>query len=389
MRIGFDASVLAQGTRYTGSGQYAENLLRYLPSLAPEAEIIAYGSALSARLIEPAPNLEWRTVPQLPLGRLSRLASHLAVLPGLARRDRLDVMHAPAVHTRPSLPPAPRGLPCPLIVTLHDVIPLTFYEGSDHPLPLRMRMYYRWNLRGVEKAARVITVSEAARREILDTLPLDPARVKAVHNGIDFAPVAATYRPEWLVADAPYILFGGSYEPRKNLERLLEAFDAALREGISEHLVMVVDAGSGHADAVQELARGLACRERLHFVSGLDDEQLRALYGGAEVFVFPSLAEGFGLPPLQAMACGVPVIASGIPALREVLGDAALYIDPYDVDEMTGAIVRLARDEAERNRLAAAGPVQAAQFSWRETAKQTLEVYGEVACARREKAATR
>ncbi len=377
MRIGFDASVLAPGTRYTGSGQYAEKLLQHLPALAADAEIIAYGPASAARLIEPAPNLEWRTLPQLPLDRLSPLASHLALLPGLARRDRLDVMHAPAVHTRPSLPPVPRGLPCPLVVTLHDVIPLTFYERSGHPLPLRMRMYYRWNLRGAAKAERIITVSEAARQEILDALPLDPAQVTAVHNGIDFAPGASAWRPAGLRADVPYILFGGSYEPRKNLGRLLEAFEGSLGDGIPQHLVMIVDAGSGHEAAIQALAARLSRPERLHFVSGLDEEQLRGLYAGAQMFVFPSLAEGFGLPPLQAMACGVPVIASDIPTLREVLGDAALYIDPYDVSEMSGTVVRLSRDPAERSRLAAAGPARAAQFTWAETAKQTLSVYRE------------
>lgn len=386
MRIGFDASVLAPGTRYTGSGQYAEKLLQHLPSLAPRDEIIAYGPPSAAELIAPAPNLTWRVVPQLPLNRLSPLASHLAVLPGLARRDRLDVMHAPAVHTRPSLPPVPRRLPCPLIVTLHDVIPLTFYARSGHPLPRRMRMYYRWNLRAAARAARVITVSEAARQEILDTLHLDPAHVTAVHNGIDFAPGSATYRPVSLPDGAPYILFGGSYEPRKNLERLLRAYDAA---SVPQHLVMIVDAGSGHAGPIRALADALPCRERLHFVSGVGDGELRALYAGAQIFVFPSLAEGFGFPPLQAMACGVPVIASHIPALREVLGDAALYVDPYDVNDMTNAIQGLARDEAERKRLATLGPAQAVRFSWRETAERTLAVYREAVSALPAKAAAR
>jgi glycosyltransferase involved in cell wall biosynthesis len=377
VRIGFDASVISPRTRYTGSGQYAEKLLRHLPGLASESEIIAYAQESVIRMIGPIPNLEWRLMPQLPLGRLSPVVSHLALFPGLVRRDRLDVMHVPAVHTRPSLPPVPRKLACPLVVTLHDVIPITFYEESEYPLPLRMRTYYRWNLRGLHNAACVITVSEAARQEILDTLKLDATRVLAIHNGIEFepAPSADVTTELHLQPDTPYILYAGAYEPRKNLARWLDAFEQAVTEGIPHHLVAIVDKGSGHESAIQQQMSRLLCRDRLHFISGLDDATLRAVYSRAQIFGFPSLAEGFGFPPLQALSCGVPVIASDIPACREVLGSAVVYVNPYDVKAMASGIVRLARDESERLKLARAGPPQAAQFSWKETANRTMAVY--------------
>ncbi|MFQ5472113.1 MAG: hypothetical protein ACE5FA_04410, partial [Dehalococcoidia bacterium] len=124
MRIGFDATVLAPAARYTGTGQYAEKLLQLLPRLAPDDDFVLYGSPPIGDLAELPANATWHPIPRLPLGRLSALASHLLVLPRLVRHDRLDLLHVPTVHTRPSFPPVPRTQACPLVVTLHDLIPL-------------------------------------------------------------------------------------------------------------------------------------------------------------------------------------------------------------------------------------------------------------------------
>lgn len=374
MRIGFDATVLAPETRYTGAGQYAEMLLRHLPALTPADTIVAYGAPHSVRQELAADNVEWRDIPQLPFGKLSRFASHIFFLPGLVARDRIDVFHAPTVHTRPSLAPVPRRLPSPLVVTLHDVIPLTFYRREGPALPVRMRAYYRWNLGAVRKARRIVTVSEASRREILANLPLDGKRVVTVHNGVEFGSGPEASLDSVLPGVRPYVLFAGGFEPRKNLKRVLRAFSAAVAQGLPYNLVMVVEKGSGHAGRVLPLVRGLACEERLRFVSGLDGPSLQAVYRGAEMFVFPSLAEGFGFPPLQAMSCAVPVIASGIPALREVLGEAALFVDPRSVESIAGAMCRLASDGRLRSDLAAAGPAQAGKFRWGDAAGKTLQV---------------
>jgi glycosyltransferase involved in cell wall biosynthesis len=386
MRIGFDATVLAVATRYTGTGQYAEKLIATLPLLAPDDEFVLYGSPPPSGLPEPPANVTWRPLGRLPFGRLSALAGHLITLPRLARKDRLDMLHVPTVHTRASLPPVPRALPCPLVVTIHDLIPLNYYGRSDKPLPWRLRTFYRWNLKSALKAQRIITVSETSRSEILSSLGLPPDRVVAIHNGVDFAPAAGRMSTvDWKPphGDAPYVLFGGSFEPRKNLLRLIEAFDAAVQAGLGHHLLMIVDSASGHAQPVMHRAQSLACAERLHFLSGLDEPTIQAVYRGADVFIFPTLSEGFGLPPLQAMACGVPVIASDLPVMREVLGDAAYYVDPYSIGDITRSLMTVTSDDSIRRGLSEAGPRRAANFTWEATARQTLEVYRSVVKASR------
>ncbi len=383
MRIGFDATVLAPATRHTGTGQYTEKLIGLLPVLAPEDEFILYGTSPGSDFELPT-NLTWHPIANLHFGRLSALMGHLIALPRLAREDGLDLLHVPTVHTRASLPPVPRRLPCPLVVTLHDLIPTTYYGRSGEPLPWRMRMYYRWNLNGVQKAQRIITVSESSRADILDALNVPCDRVVAIHNGVDFGSSNSATLP-WNLADGEerYILFGGSFEPRKNLTRLIEAFDSAVEAGLDHHLVMIVDSGSGHAERVRANASRLSCAERLHFFSRLDEPTIRAVYHGASVFVFPTLAEGFGLPPLQALACGVPVIASDLPVTHEVLGDAAYYVDPYSVTDIADALITVSSDASLREELAAAGPQRAAGFTWEETARRTLDVYRSVVAARR------
>jgi alpha-1,3-rhamnosyl/mannosyltransferase len=267
------------------------------------------------------------------------------------------------------------------VVTLHDLIPLNYYGRLDKPLPWRLRAFYRWNLNSALKAQRIITVSESSRAEILSTLGLTPDRVVAIHNGVDFAPAAGRATTvDWKPphGDAPYVLFGGSFEPRKNLPRLLEAFDAAVQAGLKHHLLMIVDSASGHAQPVIDRAQSLACAERLHFLSGLDEPTIQAVYRGADVFIFPTLSEGFGLPPLQAMACGVPVIASDLPVMREVLGDAAHYVDPHSIGDITRSLMAVTSDDSIRQGLSGAGPRRAANFTWEATARQTLEVYRSV-----------
>jgi len=378
MRIGFDATVLAPASRYTGTGQYAEKLIGLLPVLAPEDEFILYGTSPGSDFELPT-NVTWRSIADLPFGRLSALMGHLIALPRLAREDDLDLLHVPTVHTRASLPPVPRRLPCPLVVTLHDLIPTTYYGRSGEPLPWRMRMYYRWNLNAVQKAQRVITVSESSRMDILKELRVSADLVVAIHNGVDFGYSNNAVTP-WKLAgeEGPYILFGGSFEPRKNLTRLIEAFDSAVKAGLEHHLVMIVDSASGHAEKVRANADRLSCAGRLHFLSGLDELTLRAVYRGASLFVFPTLAEGFGLPPLQALACGVPVIASDLGVTREVLGDAAYYVDPYSVTDIAESLIALCSDASLREELAAAGPQRAAGFTWEETARRTRDVYRSV-----------
>lgn len=377
MRIGFDGGVLSSGTRHTGMWQYARKLLEAMPGLARDDEWVVYGDAPDDGVHWPA-NVEWRPLGGPRLGKLSALVSHLWTLPRAVKRDRIDVLHIPAVHTRPSLPPVPRRVACPMVVTLHDVIPITYYERHG-AMPWRLRRYYRWNLGAVRRADAIITVSETARREIIETLGVADDHVTAVYNGIDEAFWSADDNDAGNPAqrESPYILFGGSYEPRKNLIRLLEAFDIAVQKGLPHRLVAIVDAGSGHEGTVRAASEQLGSRDRVEFVSGLDDAQLRSVYQRSDMFVLPSLSEGFGLPPLQAMAAGIPVIASDLPVMHEVLGDAAVYVDPYSPVAIANAMTRM-MPGPELNRLVKSGREQASRYSWRTAAEQTLNVYRRV-----------
>jgi glycosyltransferase involved in cell wall biosynthesis len=377
MRIGFDATVLAQGTRYTGTGQYAEKLIRALTRLAPSEEFLLFGEP-PEEPVEPLPaNVTWVPLPRLPFGRLSAAIGHLLLLPRIVRKNQLDVLHVPGVHTRASLPPIPRRLPCPLVVTVHDLIPMTYYGRYDQPLPWRLRTFYRWNLRSALKAQRIITVSESSRNEMVQWLGLTPSQVAVVHNGIDPAWQTPMVDSAWTAphGDSPYILFGGSFEPRKNLSRLLRAFQRAVDSGIPHHLIMVVEKSSPHAPPVMALANSLRAAGRLHFLSELNEPTLRTVYRKADAFVFPSLSEGFGLPPLQALASGLPVIASDIPVMREILNGAVAYFDPKSVDDITRALIAITCDQRLRQQLRESGPDQASNFTWETAASLTLDVY--------------
>ena len=375
MRVGFDAAILGPSTRYSGIGQYSLKLLNHLVQVDDSHEYVLYGPPGCPRPAELDSRLQWKSLPTPRVGKLSAIAASLWTVPRRAAADRLDVFHAPTVHPRPSWPAVPARMRCPLVVTLHDLIPLTFYGEAPNKMPLRWRLFYRWNLRAAARAALIITVSEAARREILDRLALDAKRVRAIYNGVNAPLIVQDAAP----AGEPYILYVGSFEPRKNLLRLVRAYAQATRAGLQHDLVVVADPASGDTGGIERelAASGLAGRVR--FLHSVPEERLWALYRQAELFVFPSLAEGFGLPPLEAMATGTPVIASDLPALREVLGEAACYVDPCSEQDLARAIIQLANSPARLARLAKMGMARSGAYTWRDCAEKTLRVYEEVA----------
>jgi glycosyltransferase involved in cell wall biosynthesis len=380
MRIGFDATVLGHATRYTGVGEYAYNLLRFLGDMV-DGELIAFGPPGSVRPEGLPLSFSWRPLPRAPFGKASALVTHLVLLPRLARRLELDLLHVPTVHTRASMPPVPRSICCRLAVTIHDIIPLTFYDKSRERLPWRMRTFYRWNLTAALRADHIITVSETSRAEILDYFKLDPGMVTAIHNGVyirESTAEADAALLDRLSLQTPYVLYVGSYEPRKNLSRLLAAFELAVDRGLEHELVLVVERRSGHAPALRQQIEQLRCRPRIRFLHELDEDQMWAVYRGAPLLAFPSLYEGFGLPAVQAMACGTPVLASDIPVMREVLGQAALFVDPKDVESLAAGILRLAQDQGLRATLARSGRQTASMYRWDQAAERTVEVYRDV-----------
>ena len=290
------------------------------------------------------------------------------------RRERVDLFHAPHYVL-------PLALPCPAVVTVHDLIHLRFPEHRG-----RLELAYaRWMIgRAVRRARRLLTVSESTAADLEREFGAPRERIAVVPNGVDErfrrepsdAAVGATLARHDLRPG--YLLFVGNPKPHKNLARLLEAYGRLVRERpATPPLVLAGDrdgAGSPAAALVAQARLG----ERVRRLGHLPADDLPALYRGALLLVQPSLWEGFGLPVAAAMACGTPVVAARRGALPEVAEDAAVWFEPEDVDALADAVAALADDPALRAELARRGRERAARFRWEETARRTLAVYDQV-----------
>lgn len=265
------------------------------------------------------------------------------------------------------MPPAWCG--SPFVFTMHDLI---HTESPTRSAALK-RIFYNKIIRPAAlRAARILTVSEYSRSRILDWLGIEPSRVMVTGNGVD-----PFFCPSEEPADAtrPYVLYVGGGKPHKNLVRLVQAFSAAsIPAEVSLHL-----SGPPHEDIVREASR-LGISQRIVFTGMLTEAQLRTQYRNALALILPSLNEGFGLPVVEAMACGTPVVASNATALPEVVGSAGLLVDPYDVDSIAAGISRIVADAELRAALRARGLERAALFSWDRTAKRAWDAVEEAGC---------
>ncbi len=369
-RIAIDAHMV--GTGETGNETYIRGLSAGLRALDSDHDYLLYtpdpalipdailGDRIRARQVVPGDNFR-------------RLG---LAMPRAALRDRLDLLHATYI-----LPP---WLPCKAVVTVHDI---TF---RTHPETFSLRDRLLLSLavpRSMRQAARVLTISESSRRDIIRYYRLPAAKVVTVPLAAEesFRPVRdpaqlAAVRARYGLPER-FVLAVGNLQPRKNLARLIDAI-AALRaaRGDDCRLVLVGQPFWRHSELDQAVAaHGL--RDVVIATGYVPAEDLPAIYSAATVFAYPSLYEGFGLPPLEAMACGTPVVVGDTSSLPEVVGDAALLVDPRDTGAIAAAIARLLDDPALRERLRQAGFARAAMFSWRETARRTVEVYDTVLAA--------
>jgi glycosyltransferase involved in cell wall biosynthesis len=373
IRVGVDAWGVTDDSPTDGMTHYATSLLRGLP-LTGCIELVAYGAPGAYRPGWLHPDVEWRSPPRGRVARLDALQSRLCWLPTAAAADRLDAFHAPGVHVRPSFPPIPQ-VPCPLLVTVHDVIPISYYTGT---LPTRNRLFYRWNLRRAATADQVLTVSEAALVEITRWTTIPPERISVVTSAVTFLPNHDRQAVMRLgLGSSPYVLFAGSYEPRKNLIGALHAFDR-FADDAPHHFVAVTEADSGHARAAHQALASMRHQDRVHLVHDVPDAELRSLYTHAGATLFPSRAEGLGLPAIQSAACGIPVVVSDLPVYAESIGDVAIVTDTEDAGRFAGAI-RLAVGERARCHAARHGPTRATRYSPYDHANQHVRLYEGVA----------
>ncbi|NUJ89319.1 glycosyltransferase family 4 protein [Plantibacter sp. MCCC 1A11337] len=291
--------------------------------------------------------------------RFAWAAGELWRIAGIAKRNRADIIHAPA-----TLGPARTALP--LAVTMHDLL------YWSHPELMSTPFYtapVKWMERQVARAAsRIITISEVSKAEIVKYLGTDPELIDVIPLAAS-APWTATREPD---RDAPFILATGNRRPHKNYDGLIRAL-ALVEERVRPRLI--VTGSHGLDDPLRAVVAELGLERFVDLRSWLSPEELGELYRTTTALAVPSFAEGFSLPPLEAMLSGVPVLVSDIDVHREVCGDAALFVDPHDLASIAAGLRTLATDTAEVTRLTERGRARAATFSWASTAERTLDVF--------------
>lgn len=375
MRVVVDCRCVFAGCG--GIGNYALQLVRALALVDRANEyILLQSTARPSVPIVDRPN--FRQV-ACPAAMLDAEWEQLQ-LPTLLDELEADLYHNPTFAL-------PLVRPCPTVTTIHDVV---FHYRPDLVRPALCGYLRQWAEAAAHSATLIITVSEYSKAAIVAAYGVPPERVVVTYEAADcerFGPTYGGAREDELRSRygirGPYVLYVGSLEPKKNLDRLLDAFaDAQRAMGLTHTLVLA--GGQGGMDWDVRSALRERDLERSVVVTGfLPDDLLPYAYGAAELFVYPSLYEGFGLPPLEAMACGTPVLVSDATSLPEVVGDAALVVGAEDVVGLSQAIQDVLTDPDLRTRLAALGVRRAARFSWQQTALRTLRCYCEAARARR------
>ena len=357
MKIGID--VQASKGRLTGIGVYTKNLIQSLL----EKPRNGYEFSLFGR----EQRGDWNT--------LQRLFWENASLPQLVKQGQVEILHVPAFAP-------PLAKPCKVVVTVHDIIGMIFPNQLGWP----SRFYWgKWLPSAVKRADALIADSENTKKDLIKYLSIPESKIRVIypsgHEGFSPRPDSRALKEihERIGIKEKYFLAVGTLEPRKNLIRVIEAFakfvEAKKRSSVYQ-LVVVGATDFAHGKFLQTLLEKCSVKaDHLLLTGYLEQKDLNLLYSGAEGFVFPSLYEGFGIPILEAMASGTPVLISRSSSLPEVAGDSAFYVDPNDTQSITEGMQALVDDPGLRRELIQKGFERIKRFSWRDTASKTFEVY--------------
>ncbi len=376
MRIAFDIRNITD----FGVGTYIRNVARTLLRLDHENEYFLIGDPQRVQELGALPP----NFHAVPFTKKPKSLAGYFEFRRIVKQNRCDLVHIP------HLVGTPQFLPCPYVITVHDLLDYIYrsHNGSSS-MQRALHLYCTRNV--LKRAARILAVSNSTKKDIERFFSIPPSSIEVVYNAIDerFKLGHATdadrdFISERYQVNHPFILYTGRISPHKNVVRIIEAFSALKAELEKEDrfpdlkLIIIGDEVSRHPDLRRTVIRS-GVQHDVRFLGFLPIDVLRIFYDAAKVFVFPSLYEGFGLPPLEAMSHGTPVVTSNTSSLPEVVGNAAVLVNPENVFELMRAIHRVLVDQGLRDRLKQRGYEQAARYSWEASVERTLEIYREVA----------
>lgn len=372
MRVAIDSTPLLN--QRTGIGQYTYHLTRNLLGLSDKLELVLFCTSLRKsislqELIPKRSNLVYADY-RLPARVVQKLWRTIGYPRVESFTGRLDIFHA----TNYIAPPQKKGK---LVLTVHDV----GFARMPGEHPRSTRAYTNILLEELDRADRVIVVSSFTKNEVIDVFGIQEEKIQVIYNGVaahfsqieDKGAIEQVFKKYGI--DGNYILFVGKLEARKNLAGLIEAFRLFKKESKLEHKMVLVGSLGWKAEEILEKLDEYGLQEDVVRLGYVCDEDLPFLMNGADVFLYPSLYEGFGIPVLEAMACGTPVVASNTTSLPEVVGDTGLLVNPTSPGEIAEALTRILVDSALRKTLIMKGLERAASFTWRHAAEQTLRLY--------------
>jgi glycosyltransferase involved in cell wall biosynthesis len=369
VRIGIDGRYITD--HYPGIGRYTYSLATELPELAPDTDFVLFYDPRSTNTRYDVGRLAGQdNLRLLSVDSPTRSLQEQYGLRSLAKALSLDLLHSPYYIM-------PYWLHCPSVVTMYDLIPMIYPQYLPH-------RWAAWMFRAAaslatRRANHVIAISESTKRDLVRFFGIPEDRITVTHLAADekFRPLGSEQLENTVGAyglPERYILYLGINKPHKNLPFLLQVF----RELRTKAKLVLAGKEDPRYLQAREETRRLGLEDRVVFLGDVPEKDLPAIYNGAEVLVFPSLHEGFGLPVLEAMACGTPVVCSNSSSLPEIVGDAAITLDPRDVGVWVAALTLVLENQQVRAELKAKGLEQANKFSWNKTARETLDVYQSV-----------
>jgi glycosyltransferase involved in cell wall biosynthesis len=381
MKIGIDARMLG----YSGIGRYAENLIREILQIDKKNQYVVFVQKDKEgfkKFINPkSKTLNLKVIEvDAPIYSFKEQSNFLKAV----NREKLDVMHfthfnRPIFYNRPS------------VVTIHDLTPI-YFPGKKRKSLVEQSAYRLVLKTALKKSSKIIAVSNFTKKDILKNFPfINDKKIKVIYEGINFATTVKlkiknkkqkNIIENWKLGIGNYLLYVGVWREHKNLIGLIRAFEKLKfinhKSKFLNLKLVIVGKPDPYYPEVPEAARNSSFKKDIILTGYVADEDLPALYQNAEVFVFPSFYEGFGLPPLEAMAFGCPVVSSNATSLPEVLGEAAVYFDPYNIDEMASKIAQVLSDRDLQKSLIEKGRKQVLKYSWRKMAEETVKVYNSI-----------